>query len=97
MKQTVSQNDFTEAFKQANREDNFSYDGLCALFNYFEEYEGDCDQEIELDVIAICCEFTEYEGFEEIQEAYPNIDSLEELQMNTSVIEFTDGIIIQDF
>ena len=59
MKTTVSIYDFREAFKRCNRGDNFSHDGLGVLFDYFEQYEDDCATELELDVIAFCCEYTE--------------------------------------
>lgn len=58
MKTTVSVYDFREAFRQAGRE-NFSYDALGLLFDYFEELEEDMGSEIELDVVAICCEYSE--------------------------------------
>jgi hypothetical protein len=38
-----------------DRGNQFSYEALNMLFNYFEEF----DPEIELDVIAICCEYSE--------------------------------------
>lgn len=41
------------------RKDQFSYDALCAIFDYFESLEQDTGQEYELDVIAICCDFAE--------------------------------------
>jgi hypothetical protein len=59
MKTTVSKYDFERAFVDANRKENFSYEGLAALFDYFESYEEETGQEIELDVIAICCDYTE--------------------------------------
>lgn len=59
MKKTVSLYDFRTAFAFANREKQFSYDGLSILFDYFEQYEDDCGQEMELDVIAICCDYSE--------------------------------------
>lgn len=58
MKQTVYESDFIGAFK-AIRPDNFSYQGLRVLFESFEVLHDDCGTEIELDVIAICCEFSE--------------------------------------
>tara|TARA_R110000868_G_scaffold3166_1_gene21044 strand:+ start:692 stop:1018 length:327 start_codon:yes stop_codon:yes gene_type:complete len=58
MKTTVSLYDFRREFEQC-RPDNFSYQGLGVLFEYFEEYENDTSEEIELDVIAMCCEFSE--------------------------------------
>jgi len=66
MKKTISEYDFTQAFTDMNRSNNFSYEGLKALFNYFEEL----GEEIELDVIAICCEYTEYSDVREFAGAY---------------------------
>lgn len=112
MKTTVSNCDFHDAFRQAGRENNFSYEGLNALFDYFEEYEDSTGEEIELDVVAICCEFTEYEDIKELAKQYPDyiiwenddeteIDeeaTLDNFCDNTQVIELKNGgIIIQDF
>ena len=97
MKNSVCRSDFVDAFIKMNHGDTFSCLGLSALFDYFEEYEESCDCEIELDVIAICCEFTEYADLEEIQKNYTDISSLEDLHDHTTVIEFSGGIIIQDY
>ena len=59
MKTTVSRYDFERAFVDANRKENFSYEGLGLLFAYFEDLEESTGEEIELDVIAICCEYAE--------------------------------------
>ena len=100
MKQTISFYDFERAF-DSMRPDNFSYDGLRALFDYLEEYEDSTGEELELDVIAICCEFTEFENMEEFwgnydEDDYPNMQAIED---NTTVIPIpgSDGFIIQDF
>ncbi len=58
MKQTVDFYDFKRAFEQC-RPDNFSGQGLSALWDYLEQYEADTGEEIELDVIALCCDFSE--------------------------------------
>ena len=55
MKQSINIYDFRRAFKTYDR-DNFSYEGLKALFEYLEEYEDDTGEELELAVIALCCE-----------------------------------------
>ena len=56
MKQTINNaSQFRDAFHQAWRGYQFSYDALGLHFDYFE----DCDPDMELDVIAICCEYTE--------------------------------------
>ena len=55
-------------------------------------------EEVELDVIALCCEYTEYENLEELQENYTDIDSMEKLEDRTTVIKIDDDrFIIQDF
>jgi len=63
MKQAVNQYDFEQAFRACGRfggdHDNFSYEALKLLFDWFEQYEDDCGTEVELDPIAICCDFTE--------------------------------------
>ena len=59
MKTTVSRYDFERAFVDADRKENFSYEALGLLFDYFEDYEEQTGKEIELDVIAICCEYSE--------------------------------------
>lgn len=58
MKQTLTKSNFADAFK-AIRPDNFSYCGLGVLFDYLTEVEESCGEEFELDVIGLCCDFTE--------------------------------------
>lgn len=68
MKQTIGLSQFTDAFT-AIRPSNFTYQGLEILFNGLEEFEEDTGEEMELDVIAICCDF--YEMSEaEIKQSY---------------------------
>jgi hypothetical protein len=56
MKTTISHaSQFRDAFRQADRQDQFSYEALNMLYEYFE----DCDPDMELDVIAICCDYSE--------------------------------------
>lgn len=98
MKQTVCRSTFIDAF-QAARPENFTYAGLCALFDYLEEYEDSTGQEIELDVIGLCCEFTEYKDLEEFQQAYGDeYETIEDIEDATTVIRIDDeAFIIQDF
>ena len=96
MKTNVSQYDFTEAFR-AIRPDNFSYDGLKALFEYLEQWGEDTGEEVELDVIALCCEFTEYENLAEFQdnygkEDYPDIESINDSTMFIPVYDYDDNL-----
>lgn len=99
MKQDVSSYDFCKAFEDYDRTENFSHEGLVALYEYLISYEEDCDKEIDLDVIALCCEYSEYENLAELQKNYGNIETMEDLENNTTVIpiEGTDRFIIADY
>ena len=95
MKETINKSQFIDRFRDMNRKENFSYNGLSALYDYL----GDIDENYELDVIAICCEYAEYKDLEEFQkdynkEEYPNMESVKD---KTEVIEFSTGFIIQQF
>ena len=68
MKTTVNFSEFRDSFQQI-RQDNFSYEGLRHLFSWFEQYEEDTGEEVELDVIAICCDFSE-DTFQNIADQY---------------------------
>lgn len=59
MKVTIDFPDFQDAFRRYGRLDSFSRQGLELLFYYFEELEASIGEEIELDVIAICCDYAE--------------------------------------
>lgn len=97
MKRTVTLQDFRNEFEAHNREESFSYNGLGALYDYLIMLEKDSDMELELDVIALCCEFTEYEDINEIKSNYTDIEDLQDLYNYTQVVEFKGGIIIQNF
>ena len=98
MYKTISENEFVQEFKECGRESNFSDYGLRQLYNYFEDYEVDSGEEIELDVIAICCEYTEYDSLEELQADYNDIETEDDLAYNTQVVCFEeDCIIIQAY
>ena len=109
MKTTVNKYDFERAFVTAGRKDQFSYDGLKALFEYLEDLEDYIGEEIELDVVAICCDYSEYDSALECAKDYPfDVDedldedeqeemALEYLRDRTPLIEFDTGIIVQAF
>lgn len=98
MKQTVDKYQFVDSFQGAYK-DNFSREGKLTLFDYLEELEESTGTEMELDPIAFCVDYTEFNNLKEIQADYDNIKSMEDLRDHTQVIEIegTDRIIIQDF
>ena len=97
MKDTVTEYQFIDTMAQAQH--GFSYEGAKALFEYFEQYEQDTGEEMEFDPIAIRCDFDEYESLEDIKKSYQDIESLEDLQNHTTVIEIpnSDRLIIQAY
>ena len=63
---------FREAFRLAGRMDQFSYEGLEVLFDYLDNLSEDIGEPIELDVVALCCDYYE-SSIEELIDNY-NID-----------------------
>jgi hypothetical protein len=103
MKDTINKDQFRNWFRSNDTyKNNFSYEGLSALFDYLEEWEKSTDEELDFDPVALCCEYSEYDSFEEFQEdydgkeLYPTIDDLENY---TTVIRVghTGSFIIQQF
>ena len=98
MIQTINEYQFSDAFHKMGRGEQFSYEGLKALYEYLEEYETG-EQQIELDVISLCCEYAEYKSLEEFQEDYnQDYKSLGDIMDRTQVIMIDDiSFIIQQF
>ena len=94
---------FLEEFERHGREDQFTYGGKKALFDYLEELSEDLGEPIELDVIGICCDFTEYSSLEEFSNDYSytigeDINDIEDIQDYTTVIQIdSQSFIIQNF
>jgi hypothetical protein len=105
MKTIVSEFQFVEAFRHAGRETQFSVNARRALFAHFEQVEEDSDTEIELDPIAICCEWAEYPSALKAANDYGfngnELDTeeaaLDWLYEQTQVIPFDGGLVIQQF
>lgn len=67
---TVNQSSFIDAFVAYDRLSNFEYDGLCSLFEYLDDLESQGGEPIELDVIALCCDFQRFESIAEYNGTY---------------------------
>jgi hypothetical protein len=101
MKQTVTLNQFRDAFRHCGRGEQFSYKALNALYDYLEEVGDETGQEYDLDVIALCCEYAEYGDLEEFREDYDAdiYQTMEDIENVTTVIPIpkSDGFIIAEF
>ena len=70
MYQTINTaSSFRDEFRACGRADQFSYEALGLLFDYLEAFEMDTGEEIELDVVSICCDYTE-DSPENIRDQY---------------------------
>lgn len=97
MKQTINLYDFREAFASMNRKDQFSYEALELIYDYLTELEDSIGEELELDVIAICCDYTE-DSYESIAKLYgieldSEDDEEDQLQQVKDFIE-TESILV---
>jgi len=66
MYKTINLEDFRTEFARSSYKNNFSYAGLESLFNYLE------DDNLELDIIGICCDFSEH-TIEELKIDYSDL------------------------
>lgn len=94
---TLTETQFINRFLEI-RPNNFSVEGLMALYEYFEEV----DEGMEFDPIAICTEYTEYSSLRELSDNYGGdfsyIKDIHDLSDYTSVIHIDDfSFIIADF
>lgn len=104
---TIDLYDFRREFERYDRGDRFSDEALEELFNYYD----DLGEPYELDVIEICCNWTEFEGLEEYASQYMDESDfegmddeerekriLDELDKNTFFFELSNGnILMQDY
>lgn len=108
MKKTITENDFVRSFDECNRSNNFSVKARKELFQYLEEMEADAGTEFELDPIAFCCEYTEYDSIKDVIEAFKHLDDFEFCESDddyrdvfsnyTQVITWEDDcVLIQHF
>jgi hypothetical protein len=97
--------EFAAEFAQwPQRRSHFSRPALRALYEYLDEASNGMGEDIELDVVGLCCAFAEYKDMEAVKEDYescniiPNlIKNLSDLQDQTTVIEFDGGLLVHEF
>lgn len=109
MKQSINFSSFVDAFHAHKRYDQFGYEALRVIFDYLEEYEESTGEEIELDVIAICCDYNvdtweniaknyniDFEGIDAYNDEEVAIDAVKDyLSYHTTVLgETDDGQIV---
>jgi hypothetical protein len=83
--------EFHNAFVECNRGNQFSREGFKLLFDYLEEYEESTGESIELDPIAICCDYVE-DTIESIIQNYSiDVSSIDEYDREEIVLAWLQG------
>lgn len=59
-----------ELFGAYGRGDQFSNLGFRALYHYLDDLSDEIGEDIQIDVIALCCDYSEYKSVEELYHAY---------------------------
>lgn len=86
-----------QLFRECGREDHFSYEGYNALYDYLYDYSEDVGEDFKVDVIAICCDFTEYSDWKELYNEYSysynnESETFEELEENDGLDDFKEWV-----
>ena len=92
----VTQSDFHDRFQAMGRGSQFSYKAKNALFDWLEEDEDSTGEPIELDIIALCCDFSEMDDLDDYNSQYArpslgykpaeSIEDIEERLYNSAVL-----------
>jgi len=104
MKITLNRSYFIDIFRAHGRYGQMGgHPGLKALYRYLEEWEQDTGEEIELDVIRLCCGWSHYDN---VADAYAELIGgdaedeeamLEALEYRATVIQYKDGCFVSQF
>lgn len=96
--QSVNESAFHDAFTARGRAEQFSHEARSALYEHLEQLSEEMGEAIELDVIALCCEYSEYANLAEFQKDYDGYDDMDDIRDATMVIPIDDeAFIIQQF
>ena len=93
MKEEISFCTFCDRFREMNRDNNFSYEGKKALFEFLEEYEEQTGKEIEFDVIALCCDYNEYKNIKEYLENYSSDVDRKDYEENDDLEGYEEAVL----
>lgn len=63
--QTIDSSDLYHLARKMNRGDNFKYKGWRAIGDYLEELSDSTGEDVEIDIIGLCCDYAMAESVEE--------------------------------
>ncbi len=82
---------------------NWSFNGAQALVEYLEAIEEDTGEDIEFDLVAIRCDYSEYKDLAQYAEARTNLENADDgvireyIEDRGVLIDFNGGIIVSNF
>jgi len=102
---TATVNDAIERAKSQDRYDQLGgYEGIKALFGWYEEISEDNGDQIELDIVAWCCEWSLYDSAVQALGNYQDVDDYTEAQAihdlvaETYILELDSGkFLVMDY
>ena len=111
--QTVNADTFIREFDKMDRSENFTTAARYALFQYYDDLSEDIGEDFQLDVIAICCDWSEVDaeqaaseyGYildaEELAECDDDDDKMDYIESvlsdETIIIRLENALLIQAF
>jgi len=84
----VSLSEFRDTFRIWGRSDSFTYEALEHIYDDLME----CGQDVELDVIAICCDYSQ-DTLKNVLKEY-DLDSFEDLERETWALRMSDDTVL---
>lgn len=81
----ISSSDLYRMAFRMDRGDNFGYAGWNAIGEYLENVSDDLGEDLEIDIVAICCDYSSSDGVEDFwceYGKYSSIDAEEWEQMD---------------
>lgn len=90
--------------KTSETHGDFTEEAVEELFDYYDGLDGNKDSPYyELDVVGICCKWTQYDNIDEVKETYDLVrddamDVFEYLEDNTyHIVLDDDSILVREF
>lgn len=84
----IYKSDFIREFDKIGRSENFTIEARAALFDYLDDIGDD----LEVDIIMLCCEWSEYENEADLLSVYSmNCDTLDDIKEKTIIIKLNNG------
>ena len=90
---TLNKNEFIDDLLRDDYA-GWTYEDAEALYDYHEQLSEDLGEDIELDRVAIRCEWDRAENIDEVMALYDDIETLDDLYDHTTVIELRNGRLL---